>query len=147
MLKSYLSNFDTIDDIIDKDEFINSNLNSDGSLSIYIGEIKNFPNLDPRINIDEILCLRYNKGVGFKKHTHIKITDNHLGDIIIFPPSSLSPFKGGDLIIYHEDRTEIIKTDNLTEWKIVELKLGVPHEVTEIEEGIRYSFKFDLFSE
>lgn len=136
----------SIFEIIEEDNFINSGFND--SLSFYLGEIKNFPDLDPRIKINELLCLRYNEGVGFEKHTHIKITDNHIGDMIIFPPVSLlkEKFTGGDLIIYHEDeKLEIIRTDNLTEWKIVELKLGIPHEVTPIKEGIRYSFKFDLY--
>ena len=135
----------SLDDIIDYDQFIDSNLNDDHSLSVYIGDIKWFPDLDPRINTDELLCLRYKKGMGFGKHSHIKIMDDHFGDLIIFPPSHFSQFKGGDLIIYHEDHTEIIQTDNLNEWKVVELKLYVPHEVTPITKGVRYSFKMDLY--
>lgn len=93
------------------------------------------------------MCLRYSVGSSFNKHSHLKISNDHLGDMIIFPPIHLLPiqFKGGNLIIYHEDKIEIIEVDSLTEWKVVRLNLNIPHEVSEVTEGIRYSFKFDIY--
>lgn len=128
---------------------MNSNIVDDESLYVYTGEIKDFPDIDNRVIKEDLLVLKYIKGNGFPKHSHLKITDEHIGDLIIFPPISILPesFTGGDLIVYHDTGLEIIRTDNLTEWKVVFLKLGIPHEVTPITHGIRYAFKYDIFNE
>lgn len=137
----------SIEDIIDVSEenFVDSNFSN--GLFVYAGVIKCFPTLDVNLDIDNIMCLKYATHSSFEKHSHVKITDSHLYDLIIFPPISLLPipFKGGDLIIHHNDKKEIIKVDNLNEWKIVKLDLGIPHEVTEITKGIRYSFKYEVY--
>lgn len=140
---------ETIDQIIDLDMFIKSNIVDDRSLDIYTGVVRNFPEIDSRIILDNLLALKYNPGEGFPKHSHIKISDEHIGDMIIFPPVSIlpEPFVGGDLVIYYDDRTEVIKVDNLNEWKAVYLELNIPHEVTPVLSGTRYSFKYDLFND
>lgn len=139
----------SISDIID-DNFIESNFND--SLYVYIGDIKSFPITHYNgiaLDRDNIMCLKYNKGVGFEKHSHVKIDDSHIYDLIIFPPISLLPekFKGGDLIIYHDDHIERIRVDNLEKWLVVRLDLEVPHEVEAVEYGIRYSFKYEIYSD
>lgn len=137
-----------MNNIIDDSQFITANI--DGNLiDVYVGIIKNFPqNIIDKYNINtsNLLCLRYKQGTSFKRHRHIKISDDHRGDLIIFPPCNLlnENLIGGDLIIYKEQE-EIVKVDNLTEWTAVFLELEVDHEVTIIQSGTRYSFKCDYY--
>jgi hypothetical protein len=95
---------------------------------------------------ENILVLKYLTGSIFKKHSHFKIDDNHVGDLILFPPIGLySRFIGGDLNIYFNNREINFQSDSLLEWTAIFLPLEVPHDVSKIIEGIRYSFKFDLY--
>ena len=113
---------------------------------VYTGQfdIDIIPKLEYEIDIDKLLLLKYVEGSSFPIHTHTKITDNHLGDLIIYSPNQ--DFSGGDLIIHHHDHKEIVTTSNLKEWKCVFLPLSIPHEVTPITSGVRYSFKYELYS-
>lgn len=106
-------------------EFIKTSINSDSSLYVGITESYKLPISEfegYKIDKIKILCLCYEVGVGFHKHSHIPIDKSHLFDFIIYPPSNNS-FEGGDLIIYHKTHTEIINTDKLNEWKVVKLNM------------------------
>lgn len=96
-------------------------------------------------NIDNIILLKYVIGEGFAKHHHIKISENHIGDVIIYPPSNFNFFKGGDLKIHNKNDIYTIIPSQLKKWTVVFLPLEIEHEVTPIIEGERYAFKIDLY--
>jgi len=95
---------------------------------------------------DNPLIIKYTEGSFYEKHKHSKIDDNHVGDVILYPPVDLySQFTGGDLTIHFDDHDFIFSTDNLTEWYAVYLPLEIDHSVSKIDTGTRYSFKFELY--
>jgi hypothetical protein len=95
---------------------------------------------------EDILILKYCKGAVFEKHSHLKINENHIGDLILFPPIEIySNFIGGDLILYFDNTILRYEPSKMENWTGIFLPLGIEHSVEEVISGIRYSFKIDLY--
>lgn len=103
------------------------------------------PDFGYKINKEDLMLLKYAEGSKFEIHSHMKVTDNHLGDLIIFPPNQ--KLIGGDLVIYFPDEIKVIEVSQIKEWTCIFLPLMIPHEVRKIISGVRYSFKYDLYED
>jgi hypothetical protein len=98
---------------------------------------KKFPMI---FDFPDCVLLKYDKGSFFKTHVDAKKSQDHIATGLLYPPCS---YDGGELYIYEgENKIQIEK--NSSRWQFVAIKLGVPHEVTEITNGSRYVFKFNI---
>ncbi len=91
---------------------------------------------------NDYTALKYNIGGKFLIHRDTKISNCHFGTILIFPPSNLSPHKGGILRICDENgEWHEFDSSNMRNWTAVIFNPLLEHEVTEIEFGTRIVFK------
>jgi hypothetical protein len=96
-----------------------------------------------KFEFPDCTLLKYIKGSFFKTHMDGKKSENHIAVGLLYPPSN---YIGGKLYVYEDDNKIQIKKDS-THWQFVAIKLGTPHEVTEITHGKRYAFKFNIMME
>ena len=146
-----------IEDFLDKTLWIPGPIES---CDIYLGELEKdqlkeylLDLWDEEYDINDLLIIRYNVGKGFPLHVHSKITDTHLGDIVIYPPSYFlsEELIGGDLVIYNSidpfEEKMRVEVSKLKVWTKIFIPIGVYHEVEPIISGMRYTFKFDIYSD
>jgi len=101
-------------------------------------------------NFDDYLNLKfklhcYEAGGVFAKHTDGKKSIRHFATLLIFPPSTYSPFTGGDLILYPKNNPPVvIEPSTFSNWTVVAFHLDIPHECTPITNGKRFVFKTEL---
>ena len=102
--------------------------------------------------------LKYTEGNFFTKHTDGKKSPRHFATALLFPPVSMSPFTGGDLVLYPDgdlnlssSRLDISKSapvriepSKMTEWTLVVFRVEVPHECTPVTSGSRFVLKTEL---
>ena len=91
--------------------------------------------------------LKYTEGNFFTKHTDGKKSPRHFATVLLFPPAELSPFTGGDLILYPDDTLVDpvrIEPSKMTEWTLVVFRVDVPHECTIVTSGARFVLKTEL---
>lgn len=87
----------------------------------------------------------YGPGGFFVKHSDGKKAPRHFGTLLLFPPATMSPFEGGNLILYPDNMSPIyIEPSKFTKWTIVAFTLNVAHECTEVTSGQRFVFKTEL---
>ena len=110
-------------------------------------ENNNFAN----INIMKFELLKYEIGGFFLKHRD-KLYSNsrskylHTHTCLLYPPSALCSYEGGDLIIYNEDnKTQIINTSLFTDWTFIIFDQKTYHEITPTITGKRHVFKGQLY--
>jgi hypothetical protein len=97
---------------------------------------KNYP---VKFEFPDCTLLKYIKGSFFKTHVDGKKSENHFATGLLYPRSD---YTGGELYIYeNENKLQIKKSRH---WQFIAIKLGTPHEVTEIKSGERYVFKFNI---
>ncbi len=86
---------------------------------------------------DEPYLIKYEVGGCFPIHKDLKIMDNHIGAIILYPPCE---FEGGELVIYTDPKIVIKNNSNTKEWILCMISILDEHEVLPITSGIRYCF-------
>lgn len=99
--------------------------------------------------------LRYSEGGFFLKHNdRLKISNfgrsrTHTHIALIYPPSYISEYTGGDLILYDHDGavTHTIVPSAFTNWTCVIFEQTTSHEITPVTSGKRFVFKGAIFSE
>lgn len=79
-------------------------------MDLYIGDESFNFDLIHKTEVNDCMVLKYNTGCQFIRHKHLKLADNHIGDIIVLPPVHLlpAPFTGDDLILYEEETRRIV---------------------------------------
>lgn len=101
--------------------------------------------------LEKVRIIQYPKGGFMSKHTDKQPTPKHIGRIIM-PPKSAYPYSGGILRTYTEEidgHTTYSHVNNNHEaddkkWTAVYVPYGMPHEISEVYEGTRYSFVMDV---
>ncbi len=83
--------------------------------------------------------LRYDQEGFFKRHSDGISDENHFATAIIIPPLNLNEYKGGELILY-KDNKELIIEPYENEWKLVVFGLEIEHELKPIISGQRIVF-------
>lgn len=72
-----------------------------------------------------------------------------IGNALLFPPSHISPFTGGDLVFKvdedDQELTYIIHPSKFTDWTLITFG-HLLHKCTPVETGTRYVFKADIWS-
>jgi len=93
--------------------------------------------------LDTLQIIKYEVGSFFRKHVDGQYGKNHMGTLLMIPPNT-TRHVGGDLVIY-DPQNDSIEIDRIiahsTCWTFVVLKIGTPHEVTEVTYGCRYVYK------
>jgi predicted 2-oxoglutarate/Fe(II)-dependent dioxygenase YbiX len=95
--------------------------------------------------------LKYNVGGEFIKHRDkllSKFNDYYLHShtCLLYPPSHISKYGGGNLILYDEkDKQTIINTSQFKNWTFIIFNRKTYHEITPVTSGQRYVFKTQLF--
>ena len=91
--------------------------------------------------------LKYDAGSFFNTHQDRERCENHTHTAILLVPLSQSYYEGGELILYKNDgSTEEITSDN-EKYKLVVFPRVCPHEIKEVQFGIRQIFKRAITSE
>ena len=87
--------------------------------------------------------IKYEQGGCFPGHNDLKINDEHIGAVVIYPPlSSNTRFEGGELLI----GDNIYKNFSSEEYIIVFISINDWHEVTPVISGTRYCFLAPVFT-
>lgn len=86
----------------------------------------------------------YSEGGFFAAHTDGQQSETHFGSLLLFPPASISPFTGGDLILTIRDEKVTISPSTFTAWTLVAFHIDVLHECTPVTSGRRFVFKSNL---
>lgn len=86
----------------------------------------------------------YDIGGFFTRHTDGQMNEKHFATVLLFPPSNISPFTGGDLILHLPSGPITISPSTFTQWTVVAFHITVPHECTPVTSGRRYVLKQHL---
>lgn len=80
----------------------------------------------------------------FTKHQDSVKYPDHGATVLIFPPGNISPFTGGNLLLYVDCNIFEIKPSEFTQWTLIIIPLGVYHECSTVLSGRRFVFKADI---
>jgi len=81
----------------------------------------------------------------FVKHTDGKDNDQHHATLLLFPPSDINHFTGGELVFYQSgQQIAKIEPNHFPQWTLVAFPTNVEHECLPILSGVRYVFKSKL---
>jgi len=102
--------------------------------------------------LEKVRIIQYPKGGFMSRHVDKQPSPKYLGRIIIMPPKSDYPYSGGILRTFTEetDGFEVYYNINNNheaddkKWTAVYVPYGMPHEITKVHKGTRYSFIMDV---
>jgi hypothetical protein len=99
--------------------------------------------------------IKYGVGGLFDKHKDKlegRTTDRdiHTHMCLLYPPASLSPFEGGDIIFYSknavgEEVERIIRPSEFTSWTFLIFEQQTMHKVIPVTKGFRYVYKAPIY--
>jgi hypothetical protein len=117
---------------------------------IIIGNLKNIVPIEKQDMVFwskklKYTVLEYREGDFFSEHSDHKISKNHYGTLLIFPPAiNKLEHKGGDFVIETDDCDLIIPSDINKNWKFIAFKTEQKHACHKIISGRRLVIKVEL---
>lgn len=83
--------------------------------------------------------LKYEEGGKFDEHIDGIKNERHMGTMILLPPKKLSNYKGGELVLFDDDKKIEISNDE-NKWIFVYIPTNMKHKVNQVLEGTRFSY-------